>query len=131
MIGYAKREIPLSDLMDAAKTAAVTELRQHPLVFLNSCLSGGGPGDSGNTFLESVKRLRVSALIGTEAPVKKGYAATIGMKILNAIIFDQQQRPVARLLWELKHRALQSNTGNPFILLYSMRGGKGLQTCAK
>lgn len=115
-------------------------LRGNPVVFLNSCSSvnpkENRPGESHaeesyDTFLDMMARLQASAFIGTETAVRPAYASKVGRHLLRELAASRPQpASLGRVFWKIQRDTLESDTGNPMILIYSLLGDSLVRVCS-
>jgi hypothetical protein len=107
-----------------------TFLRGNPVVFLNSCSGAAFPGESYDTFVDLMARLQASAFIGTETSVRPVYASQVGKHLLRELASRSEPDSLGKVFWQIRRDTLESDTGNPMILIYTLLGDSLVKVCS-
>lgn len=116
-------DISVSDLNDERFTWL--QPRAAPLVFLNGCDTIAFKSETINTFIDRLRAMGASGVIGTEIPVHSNLAEDVGMRILAALL---EGRTLGDAFLAMR-RALLCEQGNPLGLAYTFFASARLHLC--
>jgi hypothetical protein len=122
--------LELGVFMDMVDDDQSASLHGNPVVFLNSCRGAAFSGENYHTFFDLMARLGASAFIGTESSVKTQYADEVGRHFLKELASQKEPVSLGRIFWNLRREALESQNGNPMILIYSLLGDSHVKVCS-